>query len=252
MSDSPKTIGAIERSYDIVEAIEREGPVGVSAIASEVDLAKSTVYTHLNTLREAGYLVKEDGRYRLSCQYLRLGASVQHDVDLYREGKAEVDSLAADTGERTNLVIEEGGRGTCVYATNPSGSTEAYMSLGEQRPMHATATGKAILAHLPESRVDAIVDEHGLPEFTSQTITSREALHEELAEIRDSGVSFDNEESVEGLCCIATPVLVEGEPLGSISVSGPCSQFTEPDRREELCEAVQDTANVIQLDFVLA
>jgi len=251
MSDSPKTIGALERSFDIVETIERNGPIGVSAIAEDVSLAKSTVYTHLNTLHGNGYLVKEDGKYRLSCQYLRLGASVQHDFDIYRQGKAELDSLAAETGERTNLVVEEGGRGTCVYATNPSGSTEAYMSLGEQRPMHATATGKAILAHLPEDRVETIVDDHGLPEFTEKTITSREALREELAEIRDSGVSFDNEESVEGLCCIATPVLVEDEPLGSISVSGPCSQFSDTERREELREAVQNTANVIQLDFML-
>lgn len=245
------TIGALERSFDIVEVIERRGPIGVSAIANEISLPKSTVYTHLNTLSNEGYLIKEDGQYRLSCQYLRLGSTVQHNVDLYRQGKEEVDDLAAETGERTNLVIEENGMGTCVYATNPSGSTDAYMGLGEQRPMHATATGKAILAHLSDERVDDIVARHGLTEFTDQTITTRDALDEELAEIREAGLSFDNEESVEGLCCIATPVIVDDEPLGSISVSGPCSQFNASDRQEELCEAVQNTANVIQLDFML-
>jgi DNA-binding IclR family transcriptional regulator len=117
--------------------------------------------------------------------------------------------------------------------------------------MHATATGKAILAHLPDERVAGILDQTGMPRFTESTITSRQALHEELADIRESGLSFDREESVEGLCCIAAPILNEGEPVGSISVSGPRSQFRKPDRREELCEAVQDTANVIQLDFIL-
>jgi DNA-binding IclR family transcriptional regulator len=251
MDEDTKTIGALERSFDIIEVIEREGPLGVSAIADEVSLPKSTVYTHLNTLTNGGYLLKEERQYRLSCTFLRLGATVQHDIELYQQGKAEVDDLAAETGERTNLVIEEDGLGTCVYATNPSGSTEAYMKLGEQRPMHATATGKAILAHMPAERVDDIVDRHGLTPFTDQTITTRDGLRDELAEIRDAGISFDNEESVDGLCCIATPVLVDDEPLGSISVSGPCSQFTEPSRREELCEAVSNTANVIQLDFML-
>lgn len=251
MGDGTNTIGALERSFAIVEVIERRGPIGVSAIANEISLPKSTVYTHLNTLSNEGYLIKEDGQYRLSCQYLRLGSTVQHDVDLYRQGKEEVDELASETGERTNLVIEENGMGTCVYATNPSGSTDAYMRLGEQRPMHATATGKAILAHLPDERVDDIVARHGLTEFTDQTITTRDALDEELAEIREAGLSFDNEESVEGLCCIATPVIVDDEPLGSISVSGPCSQFNASDRQEELCEAVRNTANVIQLDFML-
>jgi DNA-binding IclR family transcriptional regulator len=251
MGEDTKTIGALERSFEIIEVIEQHEPIGVSAIADEVSLPKSTVYTHLHTLTNEGYLLKEESRYRLSCQYLRLGASVQQNIELYQQGKEEVDGLAAETGERTNLVIEENGLGTCVYATNPSGSTRAYMNLGEQRPMHATATGKAILAHLPAERVDDIVDRHGLTAFTDQTIATRETLHEELAEIRDTGISFDREESVKGLCCIATPVIVDGDPLGSISVSGPCSQFTEPGRRAELCEEVRDTANVIQLDFML-
>ncbi|WP_135536000.1 IclR family transcriptional regulator [Halostella pelagica] len=251
MDTDSKTIGAVERSFDIVEVIQRRGPIGVSEVADVVSLPKSTVYTHLNTLTSAGYLIKEDGLYRLSCQYLQLGATVQYSIDLYRQGKEEVDELAAEVEERTNLVIEENGLGTCVYATNSSNSTQAYMNLGEQRPMHATATGKAILAHLPVDRVDDIVERHGLEGFTEQTITSRDGLEEELAKIRDAGISFDNEESVDGLCCIATPVIVDDHPLGSISVSGPCSQFKRPDRRDELCEALRNAANVIQLDFML-
>lgn len=250
MGGKTKTIGAVERSFEIIEALESLGRAGASEVANELSLSKSTAYTHLNTLHASGYLVKEGDKYRLSCDFLRLGSTVQNEIPLYQRGKGEVDELAAKTGERANLVIEERGKGTCIHAADGKGAMDVVMSMGERRYMHATATGKAILAHLPEERVDEIVETYGLPEFTDETITSRDELAEELVEIRETGISFDDEEAVSGLRCIATPILVDDEPIGSISVSGPSRRFSNPEREEELKEALRESANVIQLDFV--
>ncbi|SFR64018.1 IclR family transcriptional regulator [Halogeometricum limi] len=252
MASEPKTIGAVERTLAIVQALERLGGAGASEVARELSLSKSTVYTHLNTLHANGYLVKSDGSYSLSCRFLRLGSTVQQSFDLYGRGKPVVDELATETGERTNLVVEEAGRGTCLHAADATGSTDIYMSPGERWPMHATATGKAILAHLPVERVDDIVDEHGLPSLTEHTITTREALDDELETIRQTGVSFDEQEAVEGLRCLSSPVLVDGNPLGSVSVSGPARQFTDSDRERELVDALREAVNVVQLKFVFS
>ncbi|WP_096390358.1 IclR family transcriptional regulator [Halopenitus persicus] len=250
MAGTTKTIGAVERAFDIVEALERLESAGASAVADELSLSKSTAYTHLHTLHEQGYLHKTDGEYRLSGQFLRLGTTVQQGYPVYRHGRSHVEDLADRTGERANLVVEERGKGTCVHAANANGASDGAMNRGERRHMHATATGKALLAHLPAERVDAIVETHGLPSFTDHTVTSREALESELAEIRETGIAIDAQESIDGLRCLAAPILVEGTAAGSVSVSGPAREFTDRERDAELSEAVRKAANVIELDFV--
>ena len=250
MGSKTKPIGAVDRSFEIIEKLEELEEAGLSEIADELSLSRSTAYTHLNTLHASGYLVKDDGLYRLSCHFLRIGAKVQKKFPLYRYGKTDVNKLAEKTGERANLVIEEQGKGTCIHAADANDSTNVAMARGEQIHIHASATGKALLARLPNKRVNEIVRRHGLPKFTEQTITSYEDLKAEMADIRETGISIDNEENVEGLRCIASPIVVENEALGSISVSGPSHQFSDQDRMEELKESVRETANVIQLNFV--
>lgn len=252
MATDTKKIHAVQRTLEIIEAIRDLEPAGVSEIARNVSVSKSTVHTHLVTLADEGYLIREDDEYRLSCKFLSIGSSIQERFSLYRMAKQNVDELAHETGESSNLVVEEDGKGTCLYATNPKDSPDVYMSAGEQNFIHATATGKAILAHTPESEVDAIIDRHGLPKLTEQTITSREALFSELEEIRNRGLSFDRQETIDGLFCIAAPVVVDDRAIGSISVSGPVSQFTTDPRKDQLCEAVEEIANVVELQFVFS
>jgi DNA-binding IclR family transcriptional regulator len=253
MAERTRTIGAVDRVFEIVETLEQFEAVGVSELADELSASKSTVYTHLNTLHANGYIVKEaDGRYRLSCQFLRLGGTVQQRVPLYHQAREEVETLAANTEERTNLVIEEDGKSTCIYAANANSVTDLSMSLGERHYIHASATGKAIFAHLPSERVDEIIDQHGLPRLTDQTTTTREALEAELARIRETGIAIDDEETFDGLCCIAAPIIVDDEVLGSISVSGPSRRFKDPDRQSELRETVSEAANAIQINCLFS
>lgn len=250
MAEKSTIIDSVDRSLEIIELIADREPIGVSEIADEVPLSKSTVYAHLSTLTNAGYVTKEDGEYKLSCKVLRLGSSVQERFDLYQRAKQHIDELASVTEEPTNLVIEENGLGTCLYATNPRNSADVFMSSGETHYMHATGTGKAILAHRSRSEVAAIIDRHGLPELTENTITSESELFDELEEIRDRGLSYDREETISGLCCIAAPIVVDEEAVGAVSVSGPVNRFTNDERREELEQAVREMANVIELRIV--
>ncbi|SFS96351.1 IclR family transcriptional regulator [Halostagnicola kamekurae] len=252
MATDTKKIRAVERTLELVETIRDLEPVGVSDLARNVSVSKSTVHTHLATLTDAGYVIREDDEYRLSCTFLDIGSSVQERFELYRVGKRHVDELAHEADESSNLVIEEDGKGTCLYATNPRDSPDVYMSAGQQNHMHASATGKAILAHMPGPDVEALLERHGLPELTDQTISSRPALESELEGVRERGLAFDREETVNGLFCIAAPIVVDERAIGSISVSGPVSRLTAAPRKEQLCEAVEEIANVIELQFIFS
>jgi len=106
--------------------------------------------------------------------------------------------------------------------------------VGTRAPLHSTGLGKAILAHLPEERVESIVDHHGMPASTPETITDRDELFDALERIRDRGFAFDDEERLRGLRCVAAPILANDDVVGAISVSGPTNRLRDDRYREEL------------------
>jgi DNA-binding IclR family transcriptional regulator len=115
--------------------------------------------------------------------------------------------------------------------------------------MHNTAVGKAILAFLPEVRVDEILDRHGLPQQTDRTITTREDLEERLERVRENGYALDREERLTGLTCVAAPIRSDdGGVVGSISVSGPASRLDDDQLTGDLAERVVQTANIIEIN----
>ena len=114
--------------------------------------------------------------------------------------------------------------------------------------LHCTALGKAVLAHLPEERTEEILDQHGLPGVTERTTTDREELWEELAEVRDTGVAFDDEERMLGMRCVAVPLLgTDDEVVGAMSVSGPRTRFQDEYYRETCPRLLRETAHVIEI-----
>ena len=106
---------------------------------------------------------------------------------------------------------------------------------GVHRYLHATAAGKAILAELPEHRVNEIVDKHGLPAETDQTITDRDNLFQELGRIQKQKIAYNNEESVKGLRAVGVPVFrPNGFILGAFSMSAPSNRLKNGQFRETI------------------
>ncbi|SFG84629.1 transcriptional regulator, IclR family [Halopelagius inordinatus] len=249
---SPRTLKTVSRAFDVVRALEELDGAGVTELADHLDLSKSVVYTYLSSLREEKYVVKEEGQYRLSLQFLLVGEYVRNQSTLYRIGKPELEELAAETGEYAHLATEQHGLGVNLYKVSGEkavGSDYQVNKLQRADYLHFSATGKSILAHLPEERVEWIIDRYGLPRKTDATITDRERLFEELETIRERGYSLNDEEEIKGLQAIGAPVKNRhGRILGSISVSGPVRRMKEPDYHDELVESVVNTANVIEVN----
>jgi DNA-binding IclR family transcriptional regulator len=243
------TVNAVERTFRVVRGLQELDGAGVTELSSHLGLPKSTVHNYLSTLEREEYVVKEGEQYRVGLRFLKHGAYARNRLNIFEIARPELDRLARETGELCNLLVEEHGMGTYLYRTRGDEAVRVKEHVGDRAPLHSTALGKAILAHLPERRVDEIIDQQGLSGTTDETITGRESLMGELEQIRDVGVAFDDEERLPGLRCVAAPVLSNGSRvLGAISVSGPSHRFEGDRFEEELPQRVLETANVIELN----
>ena len=254
--DPPRTLKTVERTARIIKALETLDGAGVTELADHLDMSKSSAYHYLTTLRQEEFVVKNGDRYELGLQLLLSGEYVRNRNLLYRYGKEEIEALAESTGEYANLFTEEHGKGINLYKVRGSDAVgSGYQTDKLQQPdqLHCTATGKAILAFLSEDRVEGILDQHGLPKRTANTITDRDRLFEDLATIRDRGYAYNDEEEVEGLRAVGAPVIDRDDNvLGSLSVAGPTSRLKGTPFEEEFPEKVQRAANVIEVNINMA
>lgn len=245
---SENRINAVENAFTVVESLENLDSGTVSELADYVGMPKSTASVYLKTLQEAGYVVQEGDEYRLSLRFLKHGGYARHRLDIYQAAKPQIDELSNETGEVADLGIEENGKRVLVYKSEgPEGITQKPIT-GDYTHMHMTALGKALLAWLPEERVDEIVDTHGLPPATQFTITDREELLEELATIRKQGYALEDQERREGIRAIGVPIQDnDGHAIGAISISGPMSKLTEKRISNELLDRVRNAVNIIEI-----
>ncbi|AEH38963.1 IclR family transcriptional regulator [Halopiger xanaduensis] len=250
---SPKAANPIKSTkttFRIIEALKELDGAGVTELAEHLDLPKSNVHNYLSTLEEEEYVVKEGTTFHVGIRFLELGAYARSRRDLYDIARPEMDKIAEKEGELVNLLVEEHGRGTYVYRVAGDDAVEVDAHVGTRVYLHCTALGKAILAHMPEERVEEIIDQHGLPKITENTITDREALYARLEQVRKQGVAFDREERLEGLCCAAAPIRSDsGRVLGALSISGPTTRVQGDRLEEEIPSLLEQATNVIELNI---
>lgn len=252
MNDRPdgSFIQSDEVLFDIIEHLEREGAVGVTELAGAVDRTKSTVHAHLASLANRGYVVNTNGKYRLGLRFFDLGVRVRNEIDLYHVASPKLVEMAAQSEENARCIVEENGLGTFVAGAAGKHSVSTDARVGTQTTLHCISGGKAILAHLPEHRVRAIVDRHGLPKRTENTITDLDALLSELATIREDGFAINHGESIDGIHAVSAPVRdVDGGVAGAVSVSGAANRLPVERCRTEIADLIVATANEIELDL---
>lgn len=243
-SNGVKAIRTMSRIVDLL--IEEEG-AGVSTIASELDLAKSSVHQQLTTLRSLNYVVKEDNKYHVGLRFLSIGDHARARHEAYHLAKPMVKQLVEECDERAQFFVEENGRAVIVYMESGERGVKADRHTGKYRYMHSSAGGKAMLAHMDRSRVESIIDQWGLPEETEATITKKDALFEELEQIREQGYAVNDEESISGIFAMAAPVVANDEVVGSFSVPGPRYRMQTDWFREELPDLLRGAANELEI-----
>jgi DNA-binding IclR family transcriptional regulator len=221
-------VRSVDRALAILEVLEREGWVGVTTLARELGIHKSTAFRLLTTLEQRGLVEQhvETQKYRLGFALVRLAGAVRAGLDLTRSARPVCEWLSEHTGETVNIAVLEGGEVVNIDQVNLSSSVVSVDWLGRRSSLHVTSTGKVFLAFLPERLRDDII-RAGLARLTPYTVTDARVLHEQLAVIRRRGWSVTEQELELGLNAVAAPIQgADGSVLATVCVSGPMFRLT--------------------------
>lgn len=247
--DDESAIKTTETSLRIVETIAELGGSTTDELAEILSLAPSTIHRHVSTLRDRNYVTKEGNRFHVGLAFLTLGGHARRRVEAYPAVMETVDRLAEETGQRAQFAVLDGDERVCLYTDVGESAVRTGAGLGRRGPLHASAAGKAILAELPDSRVTGLVDARGLAPAGPNAITDRESLAEELDRVRERGVAFDRQESVDGVRGVAAVVRNgDGAPVGALEVSGGARRLKGAWYDEELPDRLLGAANELELD----
>lgn len=247
---TPGTVKSDLTLLAILRCVRESDGVRLTEVAEELDLAKSTVHGHLKTLATDGFVTKRGEEYHLGLRFLDYGVQARNRRRIYDAAQPMVEKLATETGERTWCIVEENRRAVYLCGATGDNPVKTPHRAGRHSELHHLAGGKAILAHLPDERVHGIVAEVGLPPVTDHTITDPDELMAELERVRERGVAYNLEESMEGLHAIGAPVKrLDGGVHGAISISGPANRMTRARFEDELADLLRGATNEIELNM---
>ena len=211
MKDSNGSVQSIDRVFDILEVLSAT-PQGLalSDLAAATSLHTSTAHRLLASLANRGYVRKdaENGKYRLTLRLYEISRRVSTVLNLFSASKPLLEKLSNDVKEIVHLVERDGNEVVYLHKFEPLlRPISITSSVGLHNPMYCTGVGKSIMAYLPEKEVRAIWDGTQVIPFTPKTITTWEALQEDLSCVRERGYAIDDEEHDLGVRCNCCPYL---------------------------------------------
>jgi DNA-binding IclR family transcriptional regulator len=237
-SSGPGGLQSVDRALQVLELLASWGPRGVSELASEIGVHKSTAFRLLGAL-EARDLVEqtaERGKYRLAFGLVRLARRVNVQVDLTEQARMLTETLSHRLGESINVAVLREKFAVNVVQSRGQASVVSQNWIGQLTPLHATSSGKVLLAHLDEVERTRLIG-NGLERFTPNTRTDRATLERELAVVLETGHATTFGELEIGLNAVAVPVRGEdGTVLAALSASGPAYRVSA----ERITEVLPD------------
>lgn len=238
-----ESLKSVERAFHILEQVSlAKNGIGVTELASGLQMHKSTIHRVLTTLCGLGYVEQDhgSGRYKLGYKLLDISSRLLNSIDVRKEALPYLQQLANFTGEVVHLVVLNQGQVVYIEKVEGSETIRMHSRVGNRAPVHCTGVGKAILAYLPESQVREIIRQYGLEPHTQHTITTLTELLEDLATVRTRGYALDLEENELGITCLAVPVFDHtGSVVAAVSISGPTVRM-QPARVQQLAEQAKE------------
>ena len=229
------SVQSIERAFALLRALAT-APYGVTELAEQVDLPKSTVARLLSALETEGAVTQDEmgGEYRLGDGLLDIAGAAQPGRNLVATVRPFLLELSEEMGEAAGLGIMQ--ERNIYYLDHAELEADVMVRdwTGEALPMHSVPSGMAILAHLPADELDAYLAEPA-EAVTPNTLVDRDAICERLDAVRNLGYAWGYEEGVDGINSLAAPILAaNGEVIAAIHVHGPAFRFPDPDRTHDL------------------
>jgi len=206
----PAPSNSLERALAILEKIAaRPGGLTNKQISEELGIATSTCSYILGRLEREGYLARTaaTGRYEIGLKVLAIARGALRQVNFGKVAESVLRRLSSETGLETLIGVLDQERLMVVTRVPSDELPDADVDTGTEFPAHAMSTGKMLLAHLPVEEVEALIAEKGLAKLTSKTISSKDQLFAELAQVRARGYSIAEEEFRLGMRSIAVPIV---------------------------------------------
>jgi IclR family pca regulon transcriptional regulator len=218
---------SLERGLAVLSAFGAGRPLlGVSDLARELGLSRSTTHRYVATLASLRYLQQDTPtrKYRLGPRVLDLGFSAINSMELREISVPHLQTLSDETGYTVNVGVLEGTDvlylERCRSARQGQREIDLNLHVGSRLPAYCTSLGKVLLAYLPRDEQTETLARVEFVQRGPNTITDRDAFVRELDRVRDSGLAISNEELAYGLRSIAAPVRAQtGEVVAAINLA---------------------------------
>jgi len=241
-------VKSVVRAVDILEEMTRNnGEIRIKDLSQALGISKSTVHRFLTTLEYKGLVEQEEenGKYRLSLRLFELGNSILHSLDLHSRSLPILQDLNRKVGETIHLVIYDRGDAVFINKLVSDPTLVTYSYIGKRCHAHCIASGKVLLAYLPQDELERVLKEKGLPKYTPYTIDRADVLKEQLEKIREGDLGYCYEEYQLGINGVAAPIKNHlGQVVAAISLSG-SSMVLKPDLVPAFGKEVQEAARKI-------
>ncbi len=236
---------AVERTLAILEAVARR-PAGLTNadISRKLDIPKSSASYILRTLERHSYLRRDadTGKYRLGVKLLSLGQSALTGVDVRQIALPHLRQLVEQSQLTAHLAILDGDEAVYIEKVDAPGFIKMDTWVGKRMEIYSTSVGKALVAFLPDSKVEQLLRSRGMQRRTPKTITSPAKFLRDLELVRERGYAIDDEENSVGVRCVAVPIFNgEGNVEASIGMSGTLAQMS-PSALPKTAELIKEAA----------
>jgi len=243
-------VQSVDRAVTVLEILARRREAGVTEIAAELGVHKSTAFRLVVVLENRGLVEQtaDRGKYRLGFGIVRLAGATAAQLDLVRESNPVCERLAAELGETVNIAIFDRGYAINVSQVRGPSAVASHNWVGQRTPLHATSSGKVLLAFQPAPIRDEVLAQP-LERYTPNTVTDPGQLRKALDEVRERGWASTTEELEIGLNAVAAPVRgADGAVVAAVSASGPSYRLTAdaiPDVAKQVSDAAAEVSTRI-------
>lgn len=242
-------IQSVERSLIMLEilSVNPKG-IGITELANQLHIAKSTTHRLLSTLMNRGFVVQDEEtkNYTLGMKIIELSSLILEDMNIRSIAKNNLEALGKQINEVVHLCIHENGEVVYIDKFESDQTIRMHSRIGKRGMMHSTGVGKVILSGMSDEQVRTIIKKKGMPAKTHRTITDEEILLKRLNKIRRLGYEIDDIENEEGIRCVAAPIYdFRGKVIAAFSISGPENRMRLDRIKHELVDSVLDTSKKI-------
>lgn len=243
----PQPVRSVDRALDILLCFTREESArSLTQIAETIHMSKTTVHRLLATLENKRFITRDNstGLYRLGLRFIEMASLVLQDTELHRWAKPYLERLAKEYGETVDLSILDGTHVIYLEVIESQQRVKLAAAVGQRLPAYFTASGKALLAFMPDDVVRKIIAGN-LTESANHAQDSVQQMLEDLRITAERGYAISEQEYEEQINAVAAPIFdKDRNPIASIAIVGPSFRLSK-DRLPALGESLHQMAQVI-------